>query len=223
MPGREVLAETRSQAAVELESLREEIAAVRERAATIPTGQMRHEQWLAEAEAVLARRAAEARPVPPAEAPAPLVIDGPLEPGDIVWVPSLQASGEIISSDGHSVEVRVGSFHMRLAINRVELVERAGREVVQASGSTPRPPSPGMELDLRGLTVDDMLLELDRYLDTAYLAGLPHVRLIHGKGTGALRQAVRDELRHHPLIGEFRSGENSEGGDGVTVATLVQR
>jgi DNA mismatch repair protein MutS2 len=80
-----------------------------------------------------------------------------------------------------------------------------------------------MELDLRGLTVDDMLIELDRYLDTAYLASLPFVRIIHGKGTGALRQAVREELRGHPLVGEFRTGENSEGGEGVTVAKLVQR
>ena len=80
-----------------------------------------------------------------------------------------------------------------------------------------------MELDLRGLTVDDMLIELDRYLDTAYLAGLPFVRIIHGKGTGALRQAVRDELRGHPLVSSFRAGEANEGGEGVTVAKLVQR
>jgi DNA mismatch repair protein MutS2 len=80
-----------------------------------------------------------------------------------------------------------------------------------------------MELDLRGLTVDEMLVELDRYLDTAYLAGLPFVRIIHGKGTGALRQAVRDELRNHPLVGDFRAGEANEGGEGVTVAKLVQR
>jgi DNA mismatch repair protein MutS2 len=94
---------------------------------------------------------------------------------------------------------------------------------VQSGGAQPKPPSPGMELDLRGLTVNDMLIELDRYLDTAYLAGLPFVRIIHGKGTGALRQAVREELRGHPLVGEFRTGENSEGGEGVTVAKLVQR
>jgi DNA mismatch repair protein MutS2 len=76
---------------------------------------------------------------------------------------------------------------------------------------------------LRGLTVDDMLVELDRYLDTAYLAALPFVRIIHGKGTGALRQAVREELSRHPLVKEFRPGEMTEGGDGVTVVRLVQR
>jgi DNA mismatch repair protein MutS2 len=68
-----------------------------------------------------------------------------------------------------------------------------------------------------------MLVELDRYLDTAYLAGLPFARIIHGKGTGVLRQAVREELRSHPLVTDFRPGESSEGGEGVTVVRMVQR
>jgi DNA mismatch repair protein MutS2 len=193
-------------------------------AAGVAAGQTRHEAWLAEAEAVLARRATAARPVPAAEAPAPVIVDGPLQVGDTVWVASLQATGEVINVDGANVEARVGSFRLKLPANRVELRQRGGHEAVQrTTGATPRPPSPGMELDLRGLTVDDMLIELDRYLDTAYLAGLPFVRIIHGKGTGALRQAVRDQLRHHPLVGEYRSGDDAEGGDGVTVAKLVQR
>jgi DNA mismatch repair protein MutS2 len=114
---------------------------------------------------------------------------------------------------------------MRLSQNRVELQQRGEQPAVQvrAGGKEPRPASPGMELDLRGMTVDDMLVEFDRYLDQAYLAGLPFVRIIHGKGTGALRQAVREQLRGHPLVAQFRSGENNEGGEGVTVAKLVQR
>ncbi|HEX9114601.1 MAG TPA: endonuclease MutS2 [Anaerolineae bacterium] len=225
---REVLAETRAQAAAELEALREDVTRVREQAQGLTTGvaagQSRHEAWLAEAEAVLARRAEAARQVPAAETPAPVLVDGPLQAGDTIWVPSLQASGEVIGLDGPNVEARVGSFRLKLPANRVELRQRGGLDAVQrVAGATPRPPSPGMELDLRGLTVDDMLIELDRYLDTAYLAGLPWVRIIHGKGTGALRQAVREQLRHHPLVGEYRSGEDSEGGDGVTIAKLVQR
>jgi DNA mismatch repair protein MutS2 len=151
-------------------------------------------------------------------------VDGPLQPGDKVWVPSLQASGEVVGVGGREVEVKVGGFRLRLAPSRVELRQRGEQPAVQSSNiSAPKPPSPNMELDLRGLTVDDMLVELDRYLDTAYLAGLPFVRIIHGKGTGALRQAVRDELRNHPLVGDFRAGEANEGGEGVTVAKLVQR
>ena len=162
---------------------------------------------------------------PPLEALAPIVIEGPLQMGDKVWVPSLQASGEVVGVSATDVEVRIGGFRMRLSQNRVELQQRGELPAVQlrSAGKEPRAPSPGMELDLRGMTVEDTLIELDRYLDQAYLAGLPFVRIIHGKGTGALRQAVREELRGHALVGEFRAGESSEGGEGVTVAKLVQR
>ena len=161
--------------------------------------------------------------MPRARPPEPILIEGPLLPGDRVWVPSLQTSGEVAAVGANDVEVKIGSFRVKLGQNRVELQQRGELPVIQSSGSLPKAASPGMELDLRGLTVDDMLVELDRYLDSAYLAGLPWVRLIHGKGTGALRQAVRDQLRGHPLVSEFRAGENSEGGEGVTVAKLVQR
>ncbi|MFQ5578891.1 MAG: Smr/MutS family protein, partial [Anaerolineae bacterium] len=57
--------------------------------------------------------------------------------------------------------------------------------------------------------------------DQAYLAGLPFVRLIHGKGSGVLRQVIRDALNHHPLISSYRPGREGEGGDGVTVAKVV--
>lgn len=228
---RAVLAETRAQAQAELEALQAELARLREQLADLPAGsptagsQSLHQRWLAEAADILARRGESAQPLPSVQAPKPVVIDGPLQPGDKVWVPSLQASGEITGVSGQEVDVKIGSFRVRLAAGRVELRQRGEQPAtqIQSSGAQPRPASPGMELDLRGLTVDDMLIELDRYLDTAYLAGLPFVRIIHGKGTGALRQAVRDELRGHPLIKEFRTGEASEGGEGVTVAKLVSR
>ncbi len=228
---REVLAETRAQAEAELAALRDEVGRLRSQlaaataSASARPGQSLHEAWLAEAEEVLSRRAAQARPVPAAAAPSPIVLDGPLQPGDKVWIPSLQASGEVVAVGSREVEVKVGGFRLKLAPNRVELRQRGEQQAVlrEASVAAPRPPSPGMELDLRGLTVDEMLVELDRYLDTAYLAGLPFVRIIHGKGTGALRQAVREELRGHPLVSEFRAGDLNEGGEGVTVARLVQR
>ena len=227
---REVLAETRQAAEAELATIREEIERVRGQLALAPrergqAAKSLHEQWLAEAQDVLAQRSAQFRPPPRMETPQPIVIDGPVQPGDKVWVPSLQASGEVVAAGAQDVEVRIGGFRMKLAQSRVELQQRGEQLAVQikSSGKTPRPPSPGMELDLRGMTVDDMLIELDHYLDQAYLAGLPFVRIIHGKGTGALRQAVREELRGHPLVGEFRAGENNEGGEGVTVAKLVQR
>ena len=81
--------------------------------------------------------------------------------------------------------------------------------------------SPGIELDLRGERVEAGLERMEQYLNNAYMARLPWVRIIHGKGTGAMRDAVRNSLRNHPLITQSRSGEQGEGGDGVTVAKLV--
>jgi len=77
------------------------------------------------------------------------------------------------------------------------------------------------ELHLRQLTVDEALIKLDKYLDNAFMAGLHKVRVIHGKGTGTLRQVVSDRLSKHPLVKSFRPGAYGEGGDGVTVVELA--
>jgi DNA mismatch repair protein MutS2 len=78
-----------------------------------------------------------------------------------------------------------------------------------------------MELDLRGRTSDEALDTLDRYLDSAYLAGLPFVRIIHGKGTGRLRQVVRQALKENQHVKSFETGGEKEGGEGVTVVKLA--
>ncbi len=75
-------------------------------------------------------------------------------------------------------------------------------------------------LDLRGARVDEALEALSRYLDDAALAGLEQVLVIHGLGTGALRDAVRAQLGSHPLVKSFRAGERGEGGDGATIVKL---
>ena len=75
-------------------------------------------------------------------------------------------------------------------------------------------------LDLRGARVEEALDALERYLDDASLAGMPRVTVIHGMGTGALRDAVRTAAAAHPLTGEVRAGERGEGGDGATIVSL---
>jgi DNA mismatch repair protein MutS2 len=75
-------------------------------------------------------------------------------------------------------------------------------------------------LDLRGARVDEALESLGRYLDDAGLAGLDKVLIIHGMGTGALRDAVRSQAGGHPMVKDVRSGERHEGGDGATILTL---
>lgn len=79
------------------------------------------------------------------------------------------------------------------------------------------------ELRLRRLTVDEALPELDHYLNAAFMAGLPSVRIVHGKGTGVLRQAVHEVLATHPLVKSFRLGGYGEGDVGVTIVELANQ
>ena len=73
---------------------------------------------------------------------------------------------------------------------------------------------------MRGWRADEVPPELERYLHDAYMANLPFVRIIHGKGTGALRQVVRDQLATNPFVSAFHTAALHEGGDGVTVVEL---
>ncbi len=81
-------------------------------------------------------------------------------------------------------------------------------------------PTVATSISVRGQTVDEALLLVDRYLDEAVRARLPQVTVIHGKGTGALRRALHDFLRGHPHVHQFRLGERGEGDSGATVVTL---
>ncbi len=78
----------------------------------------------------------------------------------------------------------------------------------------------GPELDLHALTVDQALPAIHEYLNDACLAGLKEVRIVHGKGTGALRQVVMRELKSHPLVKSFRMGSRFEGSTGATIVEL---
>jgi len=79
------------------------------------------------------------------------------------------------------------------------------------------------ELRLRHLTVDEALFQLDQYLNDAFMAGLPSVRIVHGKGTGRLRRAVHDSLARHPLVKSYRLADYGEGDYGVTIVELANR
>ncbi len=146
----------------------------------------------------------------------------PVRAGDTVWVKPLSAQGEVLSVDGQTAEVQVGPAHVRLALAQLELRRAAAQEELQPARVVYETPRPDIRLDLRGLVVEEALEQLDRHLDAAALAGLPWVQIVHGKGTGALRQAIRDLLRNHPLVTLYRHGDEGEGGEGVTVAYIVQ-
>jgi DNA mismatch repair protein MutS2 len=150
--------------------------------------------------------------------------------GDRVRVRSIDTEGVLVDLGESEAEVQIGRLRIRAA--RDELVPAAsvsagcrgkrerGPAVAPSLGRTPVQ-APPLELDLRGLTADEALIELDRRLDSAYLAGMPFVRVIHGKGTGKLREVVRRALKDNRYVKGFEPGTPSEGGEGVTVARLA--
>ena len=83
--------------------------------------------------------------------------------------------------------------------------------------------TPINEVRLRQLTVDEAIPKLDQYLHDAFMAGLYRVRVIHGKGTGTLRQVVKEQLSKHPLVKSYRPGGYGEGGGGVTIVELADK
>ncbi len=149
---------------------------------------------------------------------------GPVAPGDQVFIKQFNTVGEVVQVQNKQVEVQLGNFRASVSLDEVELrSKRAAKksEPVTSKIKVPEVESPGMELDLRGQVVSDALSLLDQYLDQAFLARLPWVRVIHGKGSGTLRQVVRRELSGHPAVSSHRPGQSGEGGDGVTVAQLA--
>ncbi len=218
-----ILGEARAKARRELAEVRKEIQAIEDDIAGRRSQGTLGEKWLAEARARLAEKEEAVRALQPRALSQETAIAGALAVGDRVWVEGLGTTGEVTALDGDSAEVQVGSFHVR--VEQSSLERRAGpepsaqdREFVSKGFH----PSPGIELDLRGQRVEEALPRVDKYLDDAFLAGLEFVRLIHGKGTGALRQAVRQQLRNHALVESHRPGEQGEGGTGVTVAYLIK-
>ena len=144
-----------------------------------------------------------------------------LQVGDIVQVRSLNVKGVVISIGKSEVVVAVGRLQMRAGFEDLDFKERPVEEREPAAVGGLHP-SPGMELDIRGVRVEDGVEQLQRYIDSAFLARLPFVRIIHGKGTGRLRQAVREALSASKQVRAWEEGKDGEGGPGVTVAHMVE-
>jgi DNA mismatch repair protein MutS2 len=146
----------------------------------------------------------------------------PLGAGACVRADHLGLHGEIVAVAGSTATVRSGSVTVRVPLSALRRADgipdrpRPGPPPVVAPAVREIPP----ELLLLGRTTDEARDMVERYLDDAFVGGLPAVRLVHGKGTGALRKAVRELLSGHPLVESFRDGDPSEGGAGATVAQL---
>ncbi len=146
-----------------------------------------------------------------------------LQVGDSVLVKSLNTKGEVVELGKREALIAIGRMQMRADYEDLEFKGRPVQEAAPVSDKPFAVSSPGMELDIRGQRVEDGIEELDRYLDAAFLARLPWVRIIHGKGTGKLRQAVRQSLSSNGYVQSWEEGKDGEGGAGVTVAKIVEQ
>ena len=159
---------------------------------------------------------------------APRVNPNTLKLGDSVKVVSMGLKGTVSSRPDHKGNLFVQCGIIRSQVNIKDLVLIQDEPVTAktfkrtSSGKIKMSKSLGVssEINLLGRTVDEAIAELDKYLDDAYLAHLPSVRIVHGKGTGALRNAVQQHLKRVKFVDSYRLGEFGEGDAGVTIATF---
>jgi DNA mismatch repair protein MutS2 len=187
------------------------------------------EQVLSDAPAEAAARSEPSDPRDSMEAQAPEFDTQPPEAGDLVWVPGLNQRGTLLSlPSGGKAQVQFGSMRMSVPVEGIRRIMRrpapARRPLgAAAAGAALRlqaRTSISPEVSLRGMRAEEALVELDRYLDDAALAGLSPVRIVHGKGTGALKKAVWEYLTGQPQVSRFSHPAEEEGGTGVTVVEL---
>lgn len=153
-----------------------------------------------------------------------------IKPGDSVKVVSMGLKGTVSSlpDKNGNLFVQCGIIRSKVSLNDLVLIEEetinTGKMQRSSSGKLKMSKSYSVstEINLLGRTVDEALSELDKYLDDAYLAHLPSVRVVHGKGTGALRNAVHNYLRKNRVVKSYRLGEYGEGDAGVTIVEFKE-
>lgn len=226
---KQVLAAARQQVEAEIEAARRRVAkalALSEAGilARDPLRQAAQELQEAEREVAAAARVDEAAPAPEEaeaaeEAPAGIAV------GQSVWIEPFQQHGELLSlPDARGeVEVQMGALKTRVRAGDVQPRKGGARAAAQPAPRVVVPPlrdAPPIEVDLRGMRAEEAIEVLDKYVEDAYLGGLPFVRVIHGKGTGVLRQVVREHLGRHALVRSLQTAEAREGGEGATIVKL---
>jgi DNA mismatch repair protein MutS2 len=219
---REILEEAREEARNELEVLRDEMKALRRQLARAGEPLSQLDSIERELDAVgkhLQEPVEIKKPVQSSERP--------FKEGDRVYLRSIQSEGLITDLGEAQAEIQVGRLRVRANLHELAHARDAGKWESGDPGAARTKPAaqplrsvPPLELDLRGMTSDEALDLLERHLDSAYLAGMPYVRIIHGKGTGRLREAIREFLQSNVYVSSFEAGQRSEGGEGATVVRI---
>ncbi|WP_018962932.1 endonuclease MutS2 [Coprothermobacter platensis] len=147
----------------------------------------------------------------------PVVME--IREGDTVYVSKFKQLGLVLSLSDDTAEVQIGPLRATVARSELSKAEpkrehhRTSNRGIEVNVTEDVP----MKLEVHGLTVDEALERVDKYLDQAYAAGLPYVYIIHGRGTGTLQRAIHEYLREHPHVSRFRFAEPNEGGTSVTM------
>ena len=151
----------------------------------------------------------------------------PIRVGDQVELGGTRTRATVTAVNGDKLQLAAGNMKLTVKAREVRLIEEVEKEVksgptrhVQTNIRTTGGRAASTELDIRGMMTDEAELVVDQFLDHALMSKLNLVTIIHGKGTGALRQAVRQQLKRHPAVKSFRPGRYGEGEDGVTVVEL---
>ncbi len=146
--------------------------------------------------------------------------------GDSAYVRGLNLSGTIVSlpQDGGDAEVGIGSIRIQVQRSRLALIESRESRPEQPEAKVSIEVGPMLdsgELDIRGMRAEESVAQLEQFLDKAVRDGFSSVRIIHGKGKGVLRNAVREHLNRHPLARSFEAEARERGGDGATLVQLA--
>ena len=148
----------------------------------------------------------------------------PIAVGDTVFVRGLNLRGAVtdLPSQGGDAEIAIGNVRINVDLNRLNRVDQepADEPLEEAVKIVVGPPVESMEIDVRGLRAAESIDRLETFLDQATRDGLIKIRVIHGRGTGALRQALREHLDHHPLVENFGAEPRERGGNGATWVDL---
>lgn len=150
----------------------------------------------------------------------------PIQVGDIVELGGTRTKATVTAVNGGKLQLTAGNMKLTVKADEVRLIEEVEKQEKKATRhvATNLRSSGGRaastEVDIRGMMTDEAEVVVDQFIDHAAMNKLVFVTIIHGKGTGALRKAVHQQLKHHPLVKSFRLGRYGEGEDGVTVAEL---
>ena len=147
-----------------------------------------------------------------------------LKIGQTVYILSFKKEGTIYSISDNSIKVQIGIIKTNVDLSDIKLIDTKNANSKQSKGINLKLESTAKnmstQIDVMGLTVDEAIYEIDKFLDTAYLNRFATVTILHGKGTGKLKQGIHQFLKSNKYVKNYRIGEYNEGQDGVTIVTL---